>query len=572
MYRKVSVLAALSLLLSAFPSLGQPAAPPAPPPAPAPAPLPEAPEVPPDAPPDGPVVEPGEEPPPPEPEVGEATAADATKPKAPVTELPPVPMAPPALFPSQLEDYDDERPNVGLYGGRLYIRSDDDNFRLYPGGRARLDFAYAPGAPDLPAGQGERFTNPAFYVRMVRLELHGEILQRLAFTMSAELGSATPGATVYAGADTPRWVRSNAHDGLVTPTNTFVSYRVRDWLSFSAGLYDAPFSLAGRTPETGTTFLERPLAIRSFAKPFQADLGVEVWGELLGKRTLAYEIGVFGGDGADRPFVDSRPDVMGRIFARPLTGVGDGVFFEMAQIGVSARHGERDQEHVDYDYPTIATQQGFVLWQPGYIDDFDRITHVIPSGAQNAIGGELRVPFGLPTGSVFDIHGEAYYVANNTREAVDGFQLTNTERFGRVKGVGWYAMVSFWGCCTDQLVSPEPGITRPVTVDLSKEDAIKRGINVAAIAGGIHANYSGATREESLPDPNTPSADIDVYQFGGIVQYWYSWNFRAAIEYMLYFAPDSGLPPENQVVVPDNLVGGGKHLHHELGMRLAVSF
>jgi hypothetical protein len=220
----------------------------------------------------------------------------------------------------------------------------------------------------------------------------------------------------------------------------------------------------------------------------------------------------------------------------------------------------------------MATEQGFVMWQPGYVDSFDRVTHVIPSGAQNAIGGELRLPFSPPTGAVFDVRGEAYYLANNTREAVDGFELTNTERFGRMKGVSWYAMISFWGCCTDQLVSAEPGITRPVTVELGEDTPVKRGINVAAMGGGIHANYSGATRVESQPDANTPSSDITIYQVGGIVQYWYSWNFRAALEYMAYIAPKSGDVAQNQAVVPHNLIGENKHVHHELGLRLAVTF
>ena len=84
-----------------------------------------------------------------------------------------------------------------------------------------------------------------------------------------------------------------------------------------------------------------------------------------------------------------------------------------------------------------------------------RQIHIIPSGAQNAIGGELRVPV-----SIFDIRGEAYYVANRTREAVEGYQLTNTERLGRVRGTGWYAQVSAWPF-GDAFVTGDPGLVRP---------------------------------------------------------------------------------------------------------------
>ncbi|MBW2455185.1 MAG: hypothetical protein JRI68_11775 [Deltaproteobacteria bacterium] len=495
----------------------------------------------------------------------------------PTTDLPPIPLPPPAIFPSQLEDEDRGPGLAGIHGGRVFLRDADDNFRFYPGLRLRTDFYSAPGAPDLPATEDGSALNPYLAVRRLRLEMSGEILKRLAFTGGFELGGGRIGDTTYAGLGTSRFAMASAHDGVLRPADVTVSYRLRKWLSFTVGQSNAPFSMSNRTREHATPFMERNVAIRGFVVPTEKELGLTVWGDVLDDRMLSYEVGIYSGDGPQHPAADDRPDLIGRIFARPLASLDDGTFTKLAQIGISARHGERDQAYVDYDYPGIATGHGFVLWQPGYIDSLDRVTHVIPSGAQNAIGGELRLPFRLPSDAVLELRGEAYYVENNTREAIEGFQQTNTERFGRVNGVGWYAMVSWWSCCLDQLVSGEPGITRPVTVDLDQAAPVKRGLEISAMAAGIAGNYSGATRLESTADANTPDKNIAIYQFGGAIQYWYSWNFRAAINYMVYLAPDSGDPSRNQAIVPDNMsvqdgAYGDGNLHHELGTRLAISF
>ena len=537
---------------------------PAPDPEPAPEPVPDpAPEP---APPTEPQLPPGHPP---------TSELPAAKTPDPVTDLPPIPLAPPAIFPSQLDD-GDAKPLAGIHSGRVYIRDENDLIHLYPGGRLRGDFLWTPGAPEIGATLGEGNMHPQFAVRRARLEVSGVFMERLAFTMGMELGGGRIGEVPYAGIDTPRFGAASAHDGRILPAEISVSYRFRPWLNFTAGLFNAPMTMSNRTRETVTTPMERPMAIRSFVMPNNKELGLMAWGELFDDRTLAYEIGVFSGDGPERPVVDAQPDLMGRIFARPLTSLGEGSFFKLAQIGVSGRYGNKDQKFVDYDYAGIASGNGFVMWQPGYVDSLDRATHVIPSGDQAAIGGELRLPFDLPGGRAIDIQGEVYYVNNNTREAVDGFQLTNTERFGRVQGLGWYAQASAW-ICGDAFVSGEPGVHRPVSVDLNEESVILRGLELFALVGGVQANYSGATREGSLPDELTPATDISIYQFGGGIQYWYGQNFRAAINYTAYMTPDSEVRTENLAIVPDNLrvegnERGAGHFHHELGGRLAVTF
>src|SRR4029078_6181093 len=96
------------------------------------------------------------------------------------------------------------------------------------------------------------------------------------------------------------------------------------WVNYSAclcfnlqvGQFNVPLSLENRTTDDFIPWMERNLAIRGFGVTSSKDLCGMIWGELP-DRVLNYELGVFGGDGQNRPSVDNRVDFMGRIFARP---------------------------------------------------------------------------------------------------------------------------------------------------------------------------------------------------------------------------------------------------------------
>lgn len=549
-----------------------PAAPPA---SPADPPAAAPPAEPPREPPSSEVAAGPEAPPAEDPASDVAAAESQAEPEA--EGLPPIPLPPPKLFPAEPAAEQSEAPLVGVQGNRFYLRTDDDWLRIYPGGRLRVDtFAtLGPGMDELSPAAGAAALDMQIVLRRVRFELSGELFQRLAFTMGFELGGQRLGVDDL-GSPTARFAPALATSGDLLPAEMSLSYRVRPWLNATVGQFNVPFSMANRTREYATPLLERNLAIRGFAVPHNKDLGATVWGELE-DRVFAYEVGVFAGDGANRVSADARPDFAGRVFARPLASSGSCSFARLAQIGVSGRYGSRDQDAVDYDYPAIATNQGFVLWQPGYEDSYGRLNHVIPSGHQWAVGGELRLPFDLPAGRAIDLRGEAYYVSNDTREAVDGYQQTHTERFGRMKGLGWYGMVSAW-LLGDAFASGEPGIHRPPTIDIDDPPATLRGLEILAFAAGINANYEGASREQSLADVATPNANIAIYQFGGGLQYWYGTFIRAGLHYAAYYTPDSGDQRRNLAVVVDNIAmdprgnSGGEHVQHEISTRLGVTF
>jgi hypothetical protein len=484
-----------------------------------------------------------------------------------------------------------EAPQAGFRDG-FFLRDARDRFRLYPTGLVHLDFysSFGPGvvdaaaprktalAPDVASG-----LTPHLLVRRARLGLAGELFGRWSFAANVEFGgqplgnaagsAETAAAKVGAGpvASSGRYAAVQTVTSSITPLDAYLNYSVAPYLNFMVGQMQMPFSLENQTPDAYGAWLERNLPIRAFVVPGPRDLGGTVWGQV--GSVLSYALGVFGGDGQNRPSVDARVDFMGRIYVRPFAAGATSDLAKYFQLGVSARHGDRDATKVGYDYTPITTAQGFVLWKPTYTDSQKRLVHILPSGAQNAAGGELR----LRTGR-FALRGEAYYVANDTREAVDGYQLTNTERLGRLTGVGWYGQVSAWPW-GDAFVAPDPGVYRPRHVDVSAPppDRAPHGLEVKAIVAGVNAAYAGAARLGSKADASTPSGRIDIYQLGLDATYWHTRFVRFSVNYLAYVTPGSGTK-DNTAVVPDNLrklddgAPGPGHVLHELGARLAVTF
>ncbi|WP_437674330.1 porin [Sorangium sp. So ce131] len=480
----------------------------------------------------------------------------------------------------------EQLPLAGWHGG-FFLRDANDYFRLYPKGRMNLDFysSFGAGVSDVTAVNGGSALQPRFFVRRARLELAGEFLKKWSFDLDVEFGGQglanTNGRTQNSAgavgqaptAGSARFAPVEATTANAVLVDVWINYSVLPALNFLFGQHSPFFSLENQTSDTSATFMERSIGVRSFAFPEGKDIGLAIWGDVA-DRALVYGVGVLTGDGQNRPGVDAPPDFVARVAARPFAFGGDKkALLAKAHIGLSARHGERDQEFVGYDYTPIRTGQGYTLWGASYTDSQGRPIHVIPSGAQNAIGGELRLPI-----SIVELRAEAYYVANNTREAVEGYQLTNTERLGQVKGLGWYVQLSAWPL-GDAYVNGDPGFTpRPTKIDLSKPvDKPKSGLEVAALLSGINATYDGASREgaydEKTPGADTgPGTDIDALQIGLAANYWHTRNVRLGVNYNAYVTPGSG-SNENILRVPGNTVQRAEaHSLHELGARLHVAF
>jgi len=191
------------------------------------------------------------------------------------------------------------------------------------------------------------------------------------------------------------------------------------------------------------------------------------------------------------------------------------------------------------------------------------------------------LPFRLPGGRVLDLQAEAYHVSNDTREAVTGFLTSNTERLGRLAGVGWYGQLSFW-CCGGPVRDEAIGTVRPRHVDLDRRGSdaargreVRRGLELVAIASGIHARYEAASRGGEAT-ASSPSGDLVVYQLGGGAQYWLGRHFRGGVHYAAYLAPDAG-SDANLALMPGNVpdrsgVASGSPAMHELTVRVQAGF
>lgn len=472
--------------------------------------------------------------------------------------------------------------NAGWHG-MFYIRDNDENFRFSPHAMTQLDFnAFVGGGVNgknvaVKDGAG---MPPRFFLRRFRLGISGDFLKRWSFLAQVDFGNSVDngdgGAEIFAAppgvtptASTPRYRPVQGATTDVNLADIWINYSLCPCLNFQFGQFRTPIGMENRTSDWGTAFMDRNLPIRAFVMSSGRETGLLIWGDIL-EKVFTYEVGFLGGDGQNRPEVDTTADFTARAMVRPLGGVK---LLKDAHIGVSARHGDRDPDGVGYNYQPITTAFGYVLYNPSYTDSLKRKMKVIPSGGQNLIGGELRIPIGP-----VDIHAEGYYVANHTREAVDGFQFTNTERLGTLKGVGWYAQATWW-VAGDKYISAEPGYQRPTKLNTHKKDEIKRGAEVSLLGAGVHGDYDGNARggedDDATPgSEKNPATDFDIYQFGAAASYWHSKFVRMAFNYSMYFTPGSG-STDNLASVPANVLGEkdpSDHLLHEFGLRLQLFF
>ncbi len=491
-----------------------------------------------------------------------------------------------------------EIPTAGYKHGAFYIRSPNDVFRLYILGRVHSDWTdqLGAGTGKLPPGSG---INDGFFLRRARLELAGEFYRTWQWQVGAEFSSATsvdnPASTQATPTCTP-----NATTGVLTctnnenpvdnatvkpiPTDVFVNYGPSPWTNLQVGQFYLPFTLENRISDNTTPFLERSLAVRDLGAPLQRDIGAMFWGESP-DRVFYYAVALLNGDGPNRPNPDSRYDVAGRVVVRPFA-LSTSSPTKWSQIGFSGREGSRDPTKVAYDLPTLTTQDNFAFWKPTYKDSFGRTIHIIPSSSQWGLAGDVYVPI-----ENFDLTGEFVYAADDTREAVDGYQLSGyTERLGQLKGYGWYAQAGYWLFGSHEIIG-YPSYGRPVHVDLAEPQRDpEEGLQVLAKFEQLHLTYEGNSRGGAL-NPNTPDGNIEVdaLEFG--ISYWATKHLRVGFNYAWYLFPDSepvsastkGGPSQSssqRAVAPAQLLAKGvddtarnsAHTLNELSARVGVQF
>jgi phosphate-selective porin len=489
-------------------------------------------------------------------------------------------------------------PLASYHGGAFYIRSPDDFFRLYIMARLNVDWIdqFGPGTSSLPPGSN---IYDGFFLRRARLELAGELYQTWQWQVGAEFSSATAIDNVAATQTTPTCTpnpatgalpcvnRENPVDNATVkpiPTDVFVNFGPLPWANVQVGQFYLPFTLENRISDNTTPFLERSIPVRDWGAPLQRDIGAMFWGESP-DHLVYYAVALLNGDGPNRVNVDTRYEVAGRVVVRPFATSTDSST-KWAQVGASARQSSADPTRVGYDLPSLSTQDGFVFWKPTYTDSYGRLIHIMPSTGQWAFAGDVYLPI-----DKFTITGEFIYGVDNTREAVDGYQLSPfTQRLGDLRGYAWYAQAGYW-IIGDHDIIGYPSYGRPVHVDLkAPQRSHIQGLQALVKFEQLRLDYSGAARGGTL-DSKTPNGEINVDTVELGINYWATKHLRIGFNYDLNIFPDSapvspttpGGPqqgPQQRAVAPAQLLAKGSddcarssgHTLNELSVRVGVQF
>jgi phosphate-selective porin len=433
----------------------------------------------------------------------------------------------------------DGHPLAG-YHGLWYMRDYNDNFDFYMSGRAQID-TYTYMGP----GIGSTNLKPTMFLRRVRPEVAGEIMHKWWFYIAGEFAptaldngngpsqeqfAANPGATPTA--TTARYLSPQTSAVKATPADVFMVWKGHDLFHLQAGQFDLPFTMENRTSDKYFEFIERPLAVRAVGVPLNKDIGLMAWG-WGDKRLFHYSLGVVNGAGQSRLSTDGRPEAVGRAFVRPLAGSSDPALKNL-QVGASFRAGSHDNHWTFYDYPQMTTQGNWPFWKPTYAGT-NGFTHVIPSGSQYAFAGELRLPV-----SIFDLQGEFVYINNQTREALDGFQATNTERFGSIHGYSYYAQIGFWPL-GNRDINGLPGDEDLPHLNWAKaeKEIPDQALQLLIKWEQVALTYESATRGGAI-DPKGIDGDIKVNAFSFGANYWATKRIRLSADYVLNMFPNAG--------------------------------
>lgn len=479
----------------------------------------------------------------------------------------------------------DHYPLAGYHNGLFFLRDHHDNYHLYIQGRLQLDF-YGYG------GRGVPYTSlkPTLFIRRVRPEVSGELLGHWRFMIAGDFGataidnprgtnetSAAPPQTAptasngrYSAAETTRFQAA--------PTDAFINYRNHSVFNIMVGQMDTPFTMENRTSDKYIPFAERSLAVRAVGIPSNKEIGAMFWGETE-DRLVYYSIGPYMGDGMNRPNVDSRFDGYGRVFVHPLAraSLPQSAAIRDFQLGVSGHYGSRDHHWVNYDYAPMSTQAAWAFWTPTYTGS-SGVQHVIPSGDQRAFASEIRIP----TRHV-DLTSEFVYIKNDTREALEGFQATTTERSGDIHGISYYVMAGWWPF-GNRDIQGTPGYGNPPRLDYSKTDPViaPTALQLLARWEQVSLAYRSASRSGQADAKNMDGRIlVDAVSFGA--NYWASRHVRISLDYLFYefphSAPTSNWSESNRAQAPgntlatgvDNSARTGSHSLNEIVARFAIA-
>ncbi len=406
---------------------------------------------------------------------------------------------------------------------------------------------------------------PTLFIRRVRPEVTGEFLGHWRFMIAGDFGATAidnAGAAPGSAADRTRFQAA--------ATDAFINYRAAPIFNAMVGQMDAPFMIENRTSDKYLPFAERSLAVRAVGVPTNKELGAMFWGETE-SRLFYYSVGPYMGDGINRPNVDSRMDVFSRAFVHPLAlaNLPPTAAIRDLQVGASFHYGNRDHKWVNYDYAPMTTQAQWTFWNSNYAGS-GGLTHILPSGDQLGVAGEVRIPL-----EQFDFTSELVYIRNQTREAVEGLQARETNRYGDIHGISYYAQVGYWPF-GNRDINGVPGYGNPPRLDWSRADPVipNQALQLLAKWEQVSLAYRSASRF-GVVDSKNVDGQIRVNALSLGANYWATRHVRLTLNYMLDMFPSSEpvakQTQSNRAISPANSLGRDSHTLNEVVARFAIA-
>jgi hypothetical protein len=228
----------------------------------------------------------------------------------------------------------------------------------------------------------------------------------------------------------------------------------------------------------------------------------------------------------------------------------------------------------------MSTQNGYTFWSPTYGGSRGK-THIIPVQGQLGVAGEFRLPI-----DIVDLTAEVVYVNNHTREAVEGYQATISDRFGGLHGVSYYAQVGVW-LFGPRDVNGVTGYENPAHINFRKPDldTPPQALQLVARWEQLDATYESSSRS-GVPDAKNADGHIKVNALTLGATYWATKHLRMTGEYVYDSFPDSdassqgGDASKNRAQAPGNTLAAGINddakktasSMHEVNFRAAVAF
>ncbi|HEX7479576.1 MAG TPA: porin [Polyangiales bacterium] len=397
----------------------------------------------------------------------------------------------------------------------MFLRSSDDQFVLFPGGRLQVDgYAWKRDTEKMP--------NDTFLIRRARVEMFGWIGPWFGFNIAGDFALPPAGAADPIG---QAWQNTTDDYVMIAPFKNLAMLQV--------GQFDAPFTLENRTSDKYFDFMERSLTVRAFGIPTNKEVGSMIHG-VLPNSIAYYSLGVFNGDGQNFKNVDADFDLMGRAWISPAA-LANLSALEGAEIGASFWAGKRGATGLPLS--PLTTQGGFAFSElkgtsvPTAASATGKPLEVHQHGNLTAFALELNLPlvhrYGL----------RVEYVHKNQELGIDDISQISSGKLtplSTAKRSGWSAYGELWWWAVgDDTIIGAPGLQLPPRLKAFSTETPRHGLMFAARLERLDTQLtSNMPLGVASVGTNATSGETAVTSFEVGVNYWYSKRFRATLNYV----------------------------------------